>query len=78
MPVRPQRVGRREFRDIAQLQRYRGVDGGVDQFVNQRHAECHDDQRRQDAAEDPGPRFGLPTSDPDQKRGAYREHREHY
>ena len=77
MPLRPQSVGRREFRDIAELQRYRGIEGGVDQLVNQRHAECRDDQDRQHAAEEPGLRCGLPTSDPDQKRSAYRKHREH-
>jgi hypothetical protein len=75
MPLRPQSIGCREFRDVAQLQRHRSVDRGPDQFVNERDNECRDDQSRQDAAEEPGLRFGLSTSDPDQKRSAYREPR---
>jgi hypothetical protein len=78
MSLRPQSIGRREFCDIAQLQRHRTADGRPDQLINQRHAECRQDQNRQDAAEEPGLRFGLPTSGPDQKRSAYREDREHH
>src|ERR1700683_295912 len=45
------------------------VNGGRDQLVNQRHADYRQDQNRQDAAEDPGLRFGLPASDPDERCG---------
>ena len=77
MPLRPQGIGRHEFGDIAQLQRHRTIKGGLDQFINQRHAEHRYHQRPEDAAEDQGLRFGLPASDPDQRGGPDREHREH-
>ena len=38
----------------------------LDQFVDQRHDECHQDHRGKDPAEEPGLRFGLPASNPDQ------------
>jgi hypothetical protein len=45
--------------------------------LGQRHADYRQDQNRQDAAEDPGLRFGLPASDPDERCGPDHEHPEH-
>jgi hypothetical protein len=57
--------------------RFPAVNGGPDQFVNQRHAGYRQDQNRRDAAEEPGLRFGLPASDPDERCGPDHEHPEH-
>jgi hypothetical protein len=78
MPLRPQGIGRRELRDIAQLNRHRSVKVGPDQFVDLRDEEDREEQRPQDAAEEPGLRFSLPASDPDQRGGPDHEQREHH
>ncbi|STZ73048.1 Uncharacterised protein [Mycolicibacterium fortuitum] len=52
MPSRPQCVCRGEFGQVAQLQWHRGVDGRLDELVDQRHEERRDEQNCQYPAQE--------------------------